>query len=103
MKIMALLDLRYQWLPFRAAMSEIHRLLLVWSQNISQCNGLLPQVECVLRVFSALQRCFSALSQDAVQAIQLAEETSVRDDTSVVFYCLDGLHKRQILSDHQVG
>lgn len=52
---------------------------------------------------SALRRRLPALPQDAVQAVELAEETPVGDDASVVLHRLDGLHQRQVLSDHQVG
>lgn len=52
---------------------------------------------------SALQRRPPALPQDAVQAAELPQEPSVGDDASVVLHRLDGLHQRQVLSDHQVG
>lgn len=41
---------------------------------------------------SALWGRLAALSQDAIQAVELAEETAVGGDTSVVLHCLDGLH-----------
>lgn len=53
-------------------------------------------------MFSALWIRLTALSQDAVQAVELAEEPSVGDDASVVLHGFDGLHQRQVLSDHQV-
>lgn len=52
---------------------------------------------------SALRRRLAALSQDAVQAVELAEEPSVGGHTSVVFDCFDGLHQGQVLPDHQIG
>lgn len=57
----------------------------------------------MLGIFSALRRRLAALSQNTVQAVELAKETSVGDDASVVFHCFDGLHQCQVLSDHQVG
>lgn len=102
MKILASVKLSCHRLPFTGAVSETHRLFLNWSQFTSWHKGLLPQVECVPRALLAL-RCPAALSQDAVQAVELAQETSVRDDATVVFYCFDCLHERQVLSDHQVG
>lgn len=58
---------------------------------------------CVWRGFSALRGCLPAFSQDPIQSVELAEETPVRDDTSVIFHCSDGLHQCQLLSDHQIG
>lgn len=55
------------------------------------------------KAFSALLWHLAALSQDAVQAVELAEETPVRDDASVVLHRFDGFHQGQVLSDHQVG
>lgn len=54
-------------------------------------------------LFSALRRRLAAFSQDAVQTVELAEEAAVGDDAAVVFDGFDGLHQRQVLSDHQVG
>lgn len=45
----------------------------------------------VLRL-SALRGCLPALSQDAVQAVELTEEPSVGGDAPVVLDCLNGLH-----------
>lgn len=53
--------------------------------------------------FLALLWNLTALPQDAVQAVELAEETPVGDDASVVLHCFDGLHQGQVLPDHQVG
>lgn len=52
------------------------------------------------RRFSALLCHLPTLSQDAVQAVELAEEAPVGDDASVVLHCFDGLHQGQVLSDH---
>lgn len=52
---------------------------------------------------SALLGHLATFPQDAVQAVELAEETPVGDDAPVVLHFFDGLHQRQVLSDHQVG
>ena len=81
-------------------MSESDSLLLTWSRYLPQCK---PAPAGASRTLSALLRRLAALSQDAVQAVELPEETPVGDDASVVLHRLDGLHQRQVLSDHQVG
>lgn len=79
---------------------------VTWSHYLPQYN----QTSCYLWLFarrgaegSALLCHLTALPQDAVQAVELAEETAVRDDAPVVLHGLDGVHQRQVLSDHQVG
>ena len=39
----------------------------------------------------------------AVQFDELSEETTVRDDTAVIFHGTNGLHQGQVLLQHQVG
>ena len=39
----------------------------------------------------------------AVQFDELSEETSIRDDTPVLFYNTNSLHQGQVLLQHQVG
>lgn len=85
--------------------SNSDSLLLTWSRYLPQCKParLLPRPAGASRRLSALLWRLAALSQDAVQPVELPQETPVGDDASVVLHRFDGLHQRQVLSDHQVG
>lgn len=85
-----------------------HSVILAYPQCQKQTPELVPSDAEMYRLrflgfFLALLRHLTALSQDAVQAVELAEEAPVRDDASVVLHCFDGLHQGQVLPDHQVG
>lgn len=53
--------------------------------------------------FFPLLSCLQTLPQPAVQGQKLPQEAPVGDDASVVLDFLDGLHKGEVVVQHEVG